>query len=392
MNTAGKKQATHSDAFYKHIYTLFKPIFKVVAYVAYGVWEHHPRHYDEPVLILANHTSDLDFLVVATHISNHMYFVSSDHVTAMGLFGWGFKHWFDPITVTKGSSKASGVIDIMRRIRRGNCVLLFCEGRISHNGKSTYITPATAKLAKKLGCKLVTFRSKGGFFIEPRWQNYLNSGKLFEAGIVHEYTPDELAAMNADELLEHIREDLYVDAYAEQEKYMRPFKFRHGVRDIIRYYDTCPRCGGLDTLAATEERVQCSCGWQLTMDEYGFFHEPEGKIRTASDWEKLQLGNYRSHFGRGDFPSENGVEIFEIGENFAQTPLSGDLLTSSAEGLEIGGLTLPFREMTPPEILSGGRRLELTCGKRSYLLHKEDACLNKYVELYKWAEEVRGKA
>ena len=173
---------------------------------------------------------------------------------------------------------------------------------------------------------------------------------------------------------------------------MRPFKFRHGVRDIIRYYDTCPRCGGLDTLTATEERVQCSCGWQLTMDEYGFFHEPEGKIRTASDWEKLQLGNYRSRFGRGDFPSENGVEIFEIGENFAQTPLSGDLLTSSAEGLEIGGLTLPFREMTPPEILSGGRRLELTCGKRSYLLHKEDACLNKYVELYKWAEEVRGKA
>ena len=80
----------HTDAYYRRIYTLFKPIFKVVAYFAYGIWERHPKRYDEPVLILANHTSDLDFLVVAEHISNHMYFVSSDHVTAMGLFGKGF--------------------------------------------------------------------------------------------------------------------------------------------------------------------------------------------------------------------------------------------------------------------------------------------------------------
>ena len=375
----------HTDAYYRRIYTLFKPIFKVVAYFAYGIWERHPKRYDEPVLILANHTSDLDFLVVAEHISNHMYFVSSDHVTAMGLFGKGFKAWFDPITVTKGSSKAGGVIYIMRRIRRGNCVLLFCEGRISHNGRSTYIAPATAKLAKKLGCRLVTFRSKGGFFIEPRWQNYLNSGKLFEHGIVNEYTPEELADMSADEVLAHIREDLYVDAYAEQEKYMRPFKFRHGVRDIIRYYDTCPACGGLDTLAATEERVKCSCGWELTMDEYGFFHEPTGRVHTAYDWEQVQLGNYHARFERGDFPHEDGVTLYEIGEGFEQTELGCGELTSSAEGLSLAGESFVFREMTPPEILSGGRRMELTCGKRSFLLQKEGACLNKYVELYKWA-------
>ena len=61
--------------------------------------------YSEPVLILANHTSDLDFTDVAAHIANHMYFVASDHVTAMGLFGRLFERWFDPIKVTKGSSK-----------------------------------------------------------------------------------------------------------------------------------------------------------------------------------------------------------------------------------------------------------------------------------------------
>lgn len=385
MSTGGKKQKGHSDAFYRRIYTLFRPIFKVVAWGAYGIWVRHPVRYDEPVLILANHTSDLDFLVVAEHISNHMYFVSSEHVTAMGLFGRGFRSWFNPITVTKGSSKAAGVVDIMRRIRRGNCVLLFCEGRISHNGRSTYITPATAKLAKKLGCKGVTFRSKGGYFIEPRWQNYLNRGKLFEHGIVHEYSAAELAEMSADEVLAHIREDLYVDAYAEQEKYMLPFKFRHGVRDIIRYYDTCPVCGGLDTLSATEERVTCSCGWSLTMDEYGFFHEPSGRIRTAADWEELQLASYRARFERGEFFSEDGITLYSIGDGFALTELGCGTLTSSADGLELCGERFPFAELTAPEILSGGRKLELSRGKENFMLQKEGACLNKYVELYKWA-------
>lgn len=385
MSASGKKAKGHSDAFYRRIYTLFRPIFKIVAWGAYGIWIKHPVKYDEPVLILANHTSDLDFLVVAEHISNHMYFVSSEHVTAMGLFGWGFKAWFNPITVTKGSSKAAGVVDIMRRIRRGNCVLLFCEGRISHNGKSTYITPATAKLAKKLGCKVVTFRSKGGFFIEPRWQNYLNRGKLFEHGIVREYAPAELADMSAEEVLAHIREDLYVDAYAEQEKYMRQFKFKHGVRDIIRYYDTCPRCGGVDTLTATEERVTCSCGWELTMDGYGFFHEPEGKIRTAADWEELQLANYRARFERGEFFSEPDVTLYSIGAGFELTELGRGELNSSAEGLEICGEVFPFHELTAPEILSGGRKLQLSRGKEDFMLAKEGACLNKYVELYKWA-------
>lgn len=374
-----------TDAYYRRVFTLFRPIFKVVAWFAYGVWVNCPVRYDGPTLILANHTSDMDFLVVAQHISNHMYFVASEHVTAMGLFGKLFKRWFDPITVTKGSTKAAGVVDIMRRIRRGNCVLLFCEGRISHNGKSTYIAPATAKLAKKLGCRLVTFRSKGGFFIEPRWQNYLNTGKLFEAGIVREYSPEELRGMSADELLGHIRADLYVDAYAEQEKHMRRFKFRHGVRDVIRYYDTCPRCGGVDTLSASEERVVCSCGWSLSMDEYGFFHEPEGVIRTAADWEALQLKNYRERFDLGEFFSDDGVTIYEIGESFALEPLATARLTSSAEGISIGGMNFAFHEMASPEILSGGRKLEFSCGKRNFMLEKENACLNKYVELCKWA-------
>ena len=386
--SAEHKARRKPDAYYRRIYALFRPIFRLVAWGAYGVRVRRPVRYSEPVLILANHTSDLDFTDVAAHIANHMYFVASDHVTAMGLFGRLFERWFDPIKVTKGSSKTGGVIDIMRRLRRGNCVLLFCEGRLSHNGRSTYIAPATAKLAKSVRCKVVTFRASGGFFIEPRWQNYLNRGKLFSAGIVNEYSAAELSAMTNEEVLEHIRADLYVDAYAEQEQRMQRFKFRHGVRDITRYYDVCPRCRSVDALSTEGDgmAVRCSCcGYELTMNSCGFFHGEGGLVRTCPDWEALQLETYHALFERGEFFREDGVELLSIGEGFEQAPVCTGELVSSAEGLSIGGVLYPFREMTPPEILSGGRKLEFTCAGSSYMLAKEQACLNKYVELYHWA-------
>ena len=84
---SGEKAKGRTDDHYRRIYALFLPIFRIVARATYGVRVKKPRHYDEPVLILANHTSDMDFVVVASHISNHMYFVASEHVTAMGLFG-----------------------------------------------------------------------------------------------------------------------------------------------------------------------------------------------------------------------------------------------------------------------------------------------------------------
>ena len=55
---------------------------------------------------------------------------------------------------------------------------------------------------------------------------------------------------------------------------------------------------------------------------------------------------------------------------------SGSTLTSDAEGLSLCGERFPFHELTAPEILSGGRKLELSRGREDFMLLKENACLN----------------
>ena len=88
---------------------------------------------------------------------------------------------------------------------------------------------------------------------------------------------------------------------------------------------------------------------------------------------------------RRETPAEPLSDSPYIDPGFERTELFTGPLSSSAEGFKIGGESYAFHEMSLPEILSGGRRMEFTCGKRSYMLEKENACLNKYVELYKWA-------
>ena len=77
-----ERSKKRSNTYYKVIYELFLPIFRIVAFFVYGVVA-IPKKYKEPILVLANHTSDMDFVVVAAHISNHMYFVCDRHVVEM---------------------------------------------------------------------------------------------------------------------------------------------------------------------------------------------------------------------------------------------------------------------------------------------------------------------
>ncbi len=62
-----------SNTYYKVIYKLFLPIFRIVAFFVYGVAA-IPKKYKEPILVLANHTSDMDFVVVAAHVEQSHVF------------------------------------------------------------------------------------------------------------------------------------------------------------------------------------------------------------------------------------------------------------------------------------------------------------------------------
>ena len=163
---------------------------------------------DGPCLVLANHNTDWDPLVVATAFPNQMYFVASEHI-----FRWGFVsriiHWLvAPISRLKSRTGASTVMTVLRKLRDGANVCIFAEGEKSWNGVTCHIADATGKLARASGASLVTYRLEGGYFTHPRWAKTHRRGKM-RGSVVGIYTPEMLKAMDPEEINDIINRDLY---------------------------------------------------------------------------------------------------------------------------------------------------------------------------------------
>lgn len=382
-----KKQK--SEKFYRFTYRLFYPIFRIISRKKYGIKGVKPKKYKEPVLVLCNHTTDLDFVCVASYIKNHMYYVCSQHVLGMGLKGKMLKNWFNPIAVYKGSKKQKEVMDILRRIKKGSSVLIFPEGKISHDGLSSKLDTSIGKLIKMAKCKVVTFRTEGGYFMQPRWQNYSNKGKLFSHGIVGEYDVDFIASKSVEEITDIVNNDLFVDAYALQENKQFKYKLKKGVLDATRYYSVCPHCLSVGNLTSTEKEITCSCGYKLTLNKNFYLIEnsfsSSNKVNTFKDWNILQQKVLKEQFDKNAIITAVDTTLNEVGEAHKSRRVCVGELKGSKKGLSICDLEFDFAKIEGLEVLSGGRSLVFCFNGIHYELISQTNSLVTFLEYYNFS-------
>jgi len=197
---------------------------------------------DGPLLVLANHNTDWDPLLLGLAFPNYLSFVASEHIFRWGLAAKLLRFFLDPIARLKGTTAGDTALTVMRRLRKGGSVAIFAEGNRSFNGVTCPIFPATGKLAKLGGATLVTYKTVGGYLSSPRWSRKLRRGKM-RGQIVGVYPPEKLKSMTPDEINACIARDLYEDAYARQEGDMVRFKGRAKAEHLETALFVCPKCG-----------------------------------------------------------------------------------------------------------------------------------------------------
>ena len=160
---------------------------------------------DENYIVLSNHVTDYDPIFVASSFPKQMYFVASEHIAR---WGWLYKlidFLVAPIIRYKGTVAASTAIDIMKKIKAGSNVCVFAEGVRTRDGVSSPILPSTAKLIKKAGCGLYTYRITGGYFASPMWSgSNTRRGPVYGAP-VNFYSKEQLQSMSTDEIYNAIK-------------------------------------------------------------------------------------------------------------------------------------------------------------------------------------------
>lgn len=116
-------------------------------------------------IVVANHASFLDTLVVGAAIPKRTYWIASRHLYRIFWLRW-FLRMID--TLSSGSSSEKALEFLINNKNVG----LFPEGGISHDGKLREFRRGATLLAMKTGRPIVPLAILGTFQALPRWRKF----------------------------------------------------------------------------------------------------------------------------------------------------------------------------------------------------------------------------
>lgn len=118
------------------------------------------------VLLLANHTSDIDPVLVQGAIRRHITFMAKQELFEMGLLG-RFIRWYGAFPVRRGEPDRAAIRYAVEQLRQGKVVCVFPEGQLSEDGKLQPILPGVTLIARMAHCPVVCVGIRNAMGIMP---------------------------------------------------------------------------------------------------------------------------------------------------------------------------------------------------------------------------------
>jgi len=300
-----------------------------------------------PFILISNHVTDLDPLLVGRSFKQHMYFVASEHLYRLGFLSKLLIWLAEPIPRVKGSTDTSSAINIMRAIKNKSNVGLFAEGDKTWNGRTGRLHPTTGRLVKASRAALVTYKLAGGYLTSPRWSKSIRHGRMY-GHMVNVYPPEQLQSMTAEEITQAINADIYEDAYEAQ----RASPVRYRGRDLASGLEyalyICPACKRAGTLKSSGDMFFCPCGLSVTYNEYGFFEGENRPFHTVAEWDDWQeqyLRRMADEAGDGPIYEDPGQSLWRIGADHSESLAASGFLRLFKDRLELGSFSVTFDKL-----------------------------------------------
>ena len=334
---------------------------------------------DGPCLVLCNHNTDWDPLLLGCAFEHQMYFVASEHIFRWGLVTRLIRLLVDPIPRLKGSLGTDTALSVMRRLHTGCSVAIFAEGNRSFTGVTGEILPSTGKLARVCGATLVTYRLEGGYFTSPRWcGSSLRRGRM-RGHLAGVYTSQQLRSMSVSEINEAIRRDLYCDAYAQQREEMVKYSGTALAEHLETLLCICPRCGSVGGLVSDGDWLRCSCGFETRFNEYGFL-EGDAPFDNLKDWDEMQTRKIESMLGRdGAIFSDSDMRLYELGTGHISQLIGCGEMSLYRDRLECCGIVFPLSQLCGFSLF-GPQNVSFSLGSAYYEIHSDKLrCTRKYM-------------
>ena len=281
-----KKQKTWLRFRHRVVRNLLYLVMAPYCYLKYGLKpEKFRQQGNRPYLILLNHQTPFDQFFAGMAFKGPVYYVATEDIFSLGWISDLIRWLIAPIPIRKQTTDINAVKTCIRVAREGGTICIAPEGNRTYSGRTEYMNPAIAGLAKKLKLPIALFRIEGGYGAQPRWSDGVRKGTV--RGYVAEVIePEEVAALSKEALLERIQKGLLVNDCAAGDN----FRSQKAAEYLERAYYVCPKCG-LATFRSEGNTFRCeTCGAGGT---YG----PDLKIRGDFPFETtLQWYDYQASY------------------------------------------------------------------------------------------------
>ena len=367
-------------------------VYRVILYNTLGLYsrikynikiDRFKEEEKRPYLVLFNHQTAHDQFFVGLSFAQPLYFIASEDIFSIGWVSSVIRHLVAPIPIKKQTTDVRAVLNCMRVIKEGGSIALSPEGNRTFSGKTEYMNPTIAPLAKKLGVPIVLYRIEGGYGVHPRWSDSVRRGKM-HSYVSEVINPEEYRTLTDEELLDRIRGGLYVNEASVDGEY----KGNALAEYLERSMYVCPY-HGLSRFESHGNIIEClECGRRVRYDKTKqlFGEGFDFPYAFVDGWYDYQCDYINSLDTRElvDKPIyTDTIDFYEVIPYKKKCKISeGATLSLYGDRISIGEKVYTFASVTAITIL-GKNKLDLYYDGKIYQIKGDKRfCALKYVNIY----------
>ena len=293
----------------------------------------------QPCLILMNHSSFIDLMIVSKIFYPHRYGIVC---TGDGFVG---KEWLmrflGCIPTQKFVSDVTLIRDMEYMLREKKAsVLMYPEASYSFDGTATPLPRKMGVLLKKLGVPVVMVTTRGAFARDPLYNGLQKRKVRVSAHVQCLVTCEDLKSKSVRELDGLLDEAFSFDNFAWQKEnnvhITEPFR-ADGLERILY---KCPHCGAEGAMKGKGVTVTCGhCGKTWELNTLGQLEAREGdtEFPHIPDWYAWERDQVRQELENGTYRLDTPVDIGILVDLKAVHMVGKGRLTHGPEGFRLTG-------------------------------------------------------
>lgn len=318
----------------------------------------------EQYIILSNHQTDLDPLLLGGMFNRPFCILATDSFFSQGLLVKMLRHAVGLISKKKGTVDVSANMNMVRCIREGGSLLFYPEGNRTYAEFQFPFTEGFGKFIRYFKKPIIIVNTHGGTGCSPRWGKERRKGPYYTE-IKRVIKPEEYEKYTDEEFEKILADELRVFDSESGNLYKSDCKAEY----LERMLFVCPKCGKVETLVSKGDHLYCKdCGLDVeyTEDLHLVSKDKDFKFTKLVDWYNFQINFVKNYKLDNDIIfSDDNVKLYISNPGTKRQLIQEGKLTMDKDKFVFGNFEIKVSDIEIASPISG-TKFNFSTGDQNY--------------------------